>query len=160
MTSEKQPLPIVPKPEGERIANLIPKINQGDIKIPTFQRRPSVWTNDQVIDLLDSVRQGYPIGSLLFWLTTTHLKSERNIGGFELPDTPETYPRNYVLDGQQRLTAIYAVLTRAPDSLDPRFQVLYDLREKTFIPFTTEFRPHHLRLSPPVHHSSIHGKAH
>ncbi len=147
MTTQQATTAIAPKPEGARIANLIPRINQGDIKIPTFQRRPSVWTNDQVIDLLDSVLQGYPIGSFLFWLTDTRLNSERNIGGFELPETPEKYPRNYVLDGQQRLTALYAVLTRAPESLDPRFQVLYDLREKAFISFVDETKPHCLRLN-------------
>ena len=100
-----------------------------------------------MIDLLDSILKGYPIGSLLFWLTNTQLKSERNIGGFQLPDTPEKYPRNYVLDGQQRLTSLYAVLTRTPESLDARFQVVYDLRAKTFIPFVTESRPHYLRLN-------------
>ena len=147
MTSELTATPIVPKPEGERIANLITRINQGDIKIPTFQRRPSVWSNDQVMDLLDSILKGYPIGSLLFWLTNTQLKSERNIGGFQLPDTPEKYPRNYVLDGQQRLTSLYAVLTKTPETLDSRFQVLYDLRAKTFIPFVSESRPHYLRLN-------------
>ncbi len=147
MTTQQATTVIAPRPEGARIANLIPKIDQGDIKIPTFQRRGSVWTNEQVIDLLDSVLKGYPIGSFLFWLTNTQLKSERNIGGFELPETPEKYPRNYVLDGQQRLTALYTVLTRPPESLDPRFQVLYDLREKIFIPFVAETRPHCLRLN-------------
>jgi len=147
MSSAPAETPIVPKPQGERIASLIARIDQGDIKIPTFQRRPSVWSNEQVIDLLDSILKGYPVGSLLFWLTNTQLKSERNIGGFVLPDTPEKYPRNYVLDGQQRLTSLYAVLTRAPESLDPRFRVLYDLRGKTFIPFTAESKPHYLRLN-------------
>ena len=42
---------------------------------------------EQVIDLLDSVLKGYPIGSLLFWLTNTRLRSERNIGGFQQLDS-------------------------------------------------------------------------
>lgn len=147
LTSETLTTPIAPRPEGMRIANLLGKIEQGDIKIPIFQRRPSVWTNDQVIDLLDSVLKGYPIGSLLFWLTNTQLYSERNIGDFELPETPEKYPRNYVLDGQQRLTCLYAVLSRAPESLHARFQVLYDLKAKSFIPFVSESNPRYLRLN-------------
>ena len=157
MTSKQVSTPKVPKPEAERIASLISKINEGDIKIPTFQRRPSVWSNDQVIDLLDSVLKGYPIGSLLFWLTNTQLRSERNIGGFLLPETPEKYPRNYVLDGQQRLTALFAVLTRAPESLDPRFRILYDLREKTFVPFEASPGPHWLPELLSYQESGRHG---
>ena len=123
MTTDAKKALVVPKPDGERLATLFTKIGSGDIKIPTFQRRASVWNNDQVIDLLDSVLNGYPIGSLLFWLTNTRLKSERNVGGFSLPETPERYPRNYVLDGQQRLTALYAVLNHSPEDMDSRFQV-------------------------------------
>jgi Protein of unknown function DUF262 len=83
--------------------------------------------------LLDSVNQGYPVGSLLFWLTSHQLGSERNIGGFELPDTPEVCPRNYVLDGQQRLTTLYAVLTRPALELEARLRIVYDLPKGEFV---------------------------
>lgn len=121
-----------PRPEPERISALIQRINEGDIKLPTFQR-PRVWNLDQAIDLLDSVNQGYPVGSLLFWLTSHKLRSERNIGGFALPEIPEKYPRNYVLDGQQRLTTIYAVLTHPPDQLEEKWRVAYDLERNEFV---------------------------
>lgn len=121
-----------PRPEPERISALIQRINEGDIKLPTFQR-PQVWNQDQAIDLLDSVNRGYPVGSLLFWLTSHKLRSERNIGGFALPETPEKYPRNYVLDGQQRLTTLYAVLTHRPNQLEERLRVAYDLERKEFV---------------------------
>jgi hypothetical protein len=121
-----------PRPEPERISALIQRIDEGDIKLPTFQR-PQVWNVSQAIDLLDSVNRGYPVGSLLFWLTSHHLRSERNIGGFALPETPEKYPRNYVLDGQQRLTTLYAVLTRHPSQLEERLRVVYDLELKEFV---------------------------
>ncbi len=93
MTEEqnRQQPAVAPRPEPERIAALIRRINQGDIKLPTLQR-PQVWNIGQAIDLLDSVNRGYPVGSLLFWLTSHHLGSERNIGGFELPDTPRCVP--------------------------------------------------------------------
>ncbi|MCH8974034.1 MAG: DUF262 domain-containing protein [Chloroflexi bacterium] len=137
---------IVPTPEGVRLASLLARVTSGDIKIPTFQRRPTVWNIDQVLDLFDSIMNGYPIGSLLFWLTHTALSSERNLGGFDLPDTPEKYPRNYVLDGQQRLTAIFAVITRQPENLDTRFKLVYDLRECVFVPFAPPLEAHHLRM--------------
>jgi hypothetical protein len=57
-----------PRPEPERISALIKRIDEGDVKLPTFQR-PQVWNVGQAIDLLDSVNRGYPVGSLLFWLT-------------------------------------------------------------------------------------------
>ncbi|MEJ7841720.1 MAG: DUF262 domain-containing protein, partial [Rubrobacter sp.] len=122
-----------PEPTSQRIASLIQRIDDGDIKLPTFQR-PQVWNVDQVIDLLDSVNRGYPVGSLLFWETSTKLRYERNIGGFELPDTRERHPRNYVLDGQQRLTTLYAVLKRSPEQLAQRLRVVYDLTRKEFVP--------------------------
>lgn len=43
------------------------------------------------------------------WSTREELKHERNVGGFALPNTPEDYPVNYILDGQQRLTTLYGV---------------------------------------------------
>jgi uncharacterized protein with ParB-like and HNH nuclease domain len=101
-----------PEPKIERISRLIDRIKAGDIKIPKFQRG-FVWTESQVIALLESIYEGYPIGSLLFWLSDVPMKSERDLGGFHLPETPEKYPRNYVLDGQQRLTTIYGVLTNS-----------------------------------------------
>ncbi len=135
-----------PKPEPERIAALLQRVNTGDIKLPTFQRA-QVWKIDQVIDFLDSIKNGYPVGSLLFWLTFTKLGSERNIGGFNLPDTPEKYPRNYVLDGQQRLSAIYAVLSHSPDQLEDRFRVVYDLIDHEFTEYREDPPPTHLPLN-------------
>ena len=98
-----------PKAEPERLSRLVERVNAGEIKIPKFQRG-FVWQRSQVLSLLESILQGYPIGSLLFWRTESRLKSERDIQGFALPPTPDKYPTNYVLDGQQRLTSIYGVL--------------------------------------------------
>jgi hypothetical protein len=54
------------------------------------------------MSLLDSIYRWYPVGSLLMWSTKERLQHEREVGGFVLPTTPEDYPVNYVLDGQQR----------------------------------------------------------
>jgi hypothetical protein len=135
-----------PKPEPQRIAALIRRIERGDIKLPTFQR-PQVWNVRQVIDLLDSVDNGYPVGSLLFWLTDHRLGAERDIGGFSLPDTPDRYPRNYVLDGQQRLTTLYAVLNHPPDHLDERLRVAYDLENQEFVEAQLPLDQLHLPLN-------------
>ncbi len=43
------------------------------------------------------------------WNSSERLKASRNNGGLILPDRESEYPVNYVLDGQQRLSSIYAV---------------------------------------------------
>ena len=97
-------------PVAQKIDRLIKRVEDGDIKIPAFQRG-FVWKQEQVIDLLDSIRLDYPIGSILLWNSNEKLQSTRNIAGFPLPDRDESYPVNYVIDGQQRLSSIYAVFS-------------------------------------------------
>lgn len=118
-----------PKAEPERLSRLVDRVNGGEIKIPKFQRG-FVWQRPAVLELLESVLQGYPIGSLLFWRTEQKLKSERDIQGFALPPTPDKYPTNYVLDGQQRLTTIYGVVSFTGTDQPHILSVVYDLREK------------------------------
>lgn len=99
-------------PSAVKIDKLMSRIADGDIKIPAFQRR-FVWNQEQVIELLDSIYKNYPVGSLLLWNSDdTKLKATRNICGFDIPERPVTYPVNYVLDGQQRISAIYAVFCK------------------------------------------------
>lgn len=119
-----------PKAEPERLSRLVERVNGGEIKIPKFQRG-FVWGKADVLELLESLLQGYPIGSLLFWRTESKLRSERNIHGFSLPPTPDKYPTNYVLDGQQRLTTIYGVLSYSGPADQPHIlSVTYDLRKQ------------------------------
>jgi hypothetical protein len=108
----------------------VERVNAGEIKIPKFQRG-FVWKRPAVLALLESLLQGYPIGSLLFWRTEQKLKQERDIQGFSLPPTADKYPTNYVLDGQQRLTTIYGVLSfTGSQELPHILSVAYDLRKK------------------------------
>ena len=57
---------------------------------------------------VDSVYKGYPFGALLFWRSNEQLKFEKQLGPFALADPKEDYPIDYVLDGQQRVTSVYA----------------------------------------------------
>ncbi len=115
--------------ETPLIKDLISDVKRGEIKVPQFQR-PFVWKEEQAINLLDSIASSYPIGSLLFWRTTSKLAVERNIGDFKLPETDDMSPTNYVLDGQQRLTVIYSCFG-APDN-EEGFSVIYDLEKMEF----------------------------
>jgi hypothetical protein len=114
------------------IATLITGIKNGEIKVPQFQRK-FVWKDDQALDLLDSLANNYPVGSLLLWRTKDKLLAERNIGEFQLPSTDDMEPTDYVLDGQQRLTVIYSCL--GADEQEGGFAVLYDLEEENFCVF-------------------------
>lgn len=127
---------------AEKIDKIITRINTGDIKIPAFQRA-YVWKQDQILDLMDSIIKNYPIGSILLWSTTEKLRHTRNIAGYSIPDNAEEYPVNYVLDGQQRISSIYATFSdksvqdAATAKYNPNlniFEIYYDFTNKKFIP--------------------------
>jgi hypothetical protein len=90
------------------IREILDQVVRGQIRIPAFQRG-FVWEPDRVAYLMDSIYKRYPFGSLLFWRTKQQLRVERDLGPFELPDPKADYPVDYVLDGQQRITAIFGV---------------------------------------------------
>jgi len=89
------------------IREIIEAVNRGQTRIPAFQRG-FVWEPERVAFFMDSLYKGYPFGALLYWRAKTLLKAERNLGPFKLPELKEDYPIDYVLDGQQRVTSIFA----------------------------------------------------
>jgi hypothetical protein len=113
------------------LRTLIEDIKRGEVKIPQFQRK-YVWKEDQALSLLDSIANNYPVGSLLLWKAQTKmLRTERNIGDFNLPEMDDIDPTDYVLDGQQRLTVIYSCLGAAES--DRGFAAGYDLEKEEFV---------------------------
>ncbi|WP_035724373.1 DUF262 domain-containing protein, partial [Gracilibacillus boraciitolerans] len=98
-----------PDPQSITFSTLIHDIDKGIIKIPQFQR-DFVWSLEQSAKLIDSIIKGYPIGTFILWESQEKLRSVRNIGGASLPDTPPGSMVQYVLDGQQRMTSLYASL--------------------------------------------------
>ena len=131
-------------PTNPRLSSLLTDVTRGNIKIPVFQRE-FVWNDEQIMSLLDSIYQGYPVGSLLLWSTKEKLDHERNVGGFALPDTPEDYPVNYILDGQQRLTTLFGVFNSDMKTNDAE---LADRFNVYFVPETEEFV--HYELADPT----------
>lgn len=99
------------------IRTLIEAVYKGQVRIPAFQRE-FVWEPDRIALFVDSIYKQYPFGSLLFWRAKELLKHERKLGPYELSDLADDYPIDYVLDGQQRVTSIFASfqteLTRPP----------------------------------------------
>ena len=96
-----------PKPDSKKYSDLINEIQKGIIKIPKFQRE-FVWSIDKTAKLLDSILKGYPIGTFIFWQTDERINDIKNVGNLQIPYTPEGTKVQYVLDGQQRITSLFA----------------------------------------------------
>ncbi len=90
---------------GQRsIASLMADIEREVIALPDLQR-PFVWEDTKVRDLLDSLFVGFPVGTLVFWHTSSD-KDARALGA----EKPGLRATTLVIDGQQRLTSLYAVM--------------------------------------------------
>jgi uncharacterized protein with ParB-like and HNH nuclease domain len=86
------------------VSVLMDQVAYGQIALPDLQR-PFVWPNTKVRDLFDSMYRGYPVGYFLFWENGA-AKGASGIG----TDRKQLSPNLLVIDGQQRLTSLYAVL--------------------------------------------------
>ncbi|MFZ2975911.1 MAG: DUF262 domain-containing protein [Candidatus Moraniibacteriota bacterium] len=115
------------------IGKLIEDIEIGDIALPDIQR-PFVWYKkiSKVRDLLDSIYRGYPIGYLLFW-ENANRSDYKNIG-FE--EKKRKIPRFLIIDGQQRLTALFAVMKNqevlTPDYEKRKIKIAFKPIDGTF----------------------------
>lgn len=89
------------------VFGLIEDIKSGEVALPDIQR-PFVWSASKVRELIDSMYKGFPVGYLLFWDTGAEVGA-RQIG----VETKERAPRLLIVDGQQRLTSLYVVITGA-----------------------------------------------
>ena len=90
------------------LSGLISDIKIGDIALPELQR-PFVWKNAKVRNLFDSMYRGFPVGFFLFWEPSV-VEGTRTIG----TNSKQKTPRLLVVDGQQRLTSLYSVMTGTP----------------------------------------------
>ncbi|HID30427.1 MAG TPA: DUF262 domain-containing protein [Desulfobacterales bacterium] len=127
------------KPEIVFVFELVRDITNGKLRIPNFQRR-YVWRRSQMLELLDSIRRRYPVGSLLIWDTDLSLSSRPNIGPIPIPEAGEGVS-SYVLDGHQRLSTLAGALMESPvdayslvdDDPDPkRWEIWYNAQSEQF----------------------------
>ena len=110
-----KPLSIRPRAGAESVEDLVGWVREGRIRIPNFQR-PLRWRAQHVVDLFDSLWLGYPVGSLLFW----QRPAEEAL---------------WVIDGQQRLTSLAAVLLHPhpTTSSSDLFALWFDLESQQFV---------------------------
>jgi hypothetical protein len=120
------------KPESSGITTYLDHLRRGHYQIPTFQR-DVVWDRDRVKRFWDSLYKFYPLGSILVWRTETQLQNHRDIGGHPLRDKPSGGEFQYLLDGQQRttalLTSIYGGNIKGQDGRDPHLYVALTVEE-------------------------------
>lgn len=112
------------------LQTLVAFIDRGYVGLPDIQR-PFVWPNTKIRDLFDSLYRGYPVGYLLLWENGA-AQDSRTIGS-----TPkQSVPSLLIVDGQQRLTALYAVLTGTPvvreDYCTERIEIAFDPLHENF----------------------------
>ena len=102
------------KTNEANIVALLEKIDAGKIQLPDFQRG-WVWDDNRIRKLIASITSGFPIGAVMFLsYGSSEVKFQhRMIEG--APPRPEVQPEELILDGQQRLTAIYdAMFSKNP----------------------------------------------
>lgn len=89
---------------GYNVGSLLDQIDMGVVGLPEIQR-PFVWKNAKTRDLFDSMYRGYPVGYLLLW-QSANVAGSKTIG----VDGKQKHPSLLIVDGQQRLTSLYAVV--------------------------------------------------
>jgi hypothetical protein len=92
------------------VGELVDMINRGELRLPELQRR-YIWPATRVRDLLDSLYRGYPSGTILVWETDLDVPS-RDLSIEQ--QTAAFGSQKLLLDGQQRLTSLSAVVRGEP----------------------------------------------
>lgn len=92
------------------IEELLRELETGKYLIPSFQRQ-YVWDEDDIKDLIDSIVNNYPIGTIILWKPSNSSFSKidpfsKPLIGNEIKNFSEIF---YVIDGQQRLTSLLLV---------------------------------------------------
>lgn len=105
-----------------KISQIIDKIDEKQLFVPAFQRE-YVWKRQNAKDLISSLIQDYPTGTMLTWETNNppelkgdHKYDERQ-GAVKL-----------ILDGQQRITTLYLLMTGEIPPYYKAHEILVDIR--------------------------------
>lgn len=130
------------------LTTLLDELRQGNLQVPPFQRE-FVWERDAIKDLFDSIRNNYPIGSILLWKPKTKQpwESLKRVGSYYLPKTNEQ--KTFLLDGYQRLSSLFGCLTNPTKSELERneyeyttfFNLYFDLEDESFIYLRSNNKP-------------------
>jgi hypothetical protein len=119
------------------VEELVSMIERGELRLPEMQRR-YVWRSTRVRDLMDSLYRGYPSGAILLWETDEAVPEQQ----FAVAQSRNPYTSTrLLLDGQQRLTSLSAVVRGQPVSVRGRqrpIELLFNLDHPDKLAFVTE----------------------
>jgi len=119
------------------VEELVGMIERGELRLPEMQRR-YVWRSTRVRDLLDSLYRGYPSGAILLWETDEVVPLQE----FAVNQEQNPYQSTrLLLDGQQRLTSLSAVIRGEPVSVRGRrrpIEILFNLEHPEELAIVTE----------------------
>lgn len=119
------------------VEELVGMIERGELRLPEMQRR-YVWRSTRVRDLLDSLYRGYPSGAILLWETDEAVPLQE----FAVDQQRNPFQSTrLLLDGQQRLTSLSAVIRGQPVSVRGRkkpIDLLFNLEHPEQLAVVTE----------------------
>ncbi|MBM3788625.1 MAG: DUF262 domain-containing protein [Acidobacteria bacterium] len=119
------------------VEELVGMIERGELRLPEMQRR-YVWRSTRVRDLLDSLYRGYPSGAILLWETDGAVPLQE----FAVEQQKNPYESTrLLLDGQQRLTSLSAVIRGEQVSVRGRkkpIELLFNLDHPEQLAVVTE----------------------
>ena len=119
------------------VEELVSMIERGELRLPEMQRR-YVWRSTRVRDLLDSLYRNYPSGAILLWETDEAVPLQE----FAVSQQQNPYQSTrLLLDGQQRLTSLSAVIRGEPVKVRGRsrpIDLLFNLEHPDELTVVTE----------------------
>src|SRR5215475_13494319 len=119
------------------VEELVGMIERGELRLPEMQRR-YVWRSTRVRDLLDSLYRGYPSGAILLWESNESVPLQE----FSVAQQANPYQSTrLLLDGQQRLTSLSAVIRGEPVAVRGRrrpIELLFNLEHPDQLAVVTE----------------------
>jgi|CXWL01.1.fsa_nt_gi hypothetical protein len=119
------------------VEELVSMIERGELRLPEMQRQ-YVWRSTRVRDLLDSLYRGYPSGAILLWETDEAIPQQK----FAVSQATNPYQSTrLLLDGQQRLTSLSAVIRGEPVTVRGRrrpIELLFNLEHPDHLAVVTE----------------------
>ena len=121
-----------------RLTDYISDIENGLIQVPAFQR-DFIWTVSTMLELFNSLKMGYPIGTILLWRPDRTYGANLAIGPYVIPAPENNESFFYVLDGFQRISTLFGCMINPnktnlikDDKLLKNFRIYYDLKSQEF----------------------------
>ncbi len=105
-----------------KISQILDKIDENQIFVPAFQRE-YVWNRENAKDLIDSLINDYPTGTMLTWETNNPPELK---GNWEYNNKQGAV--KIILDGQQRITTLYLLIRNKIPSYYNQSEILKDPR--------------------------------